>query len=74
MLTYRYATLPITVVAGLTAGLSHVRGAFIAADAESDAYADLISRGYRWIRTDGDLAVFELTITHTTESKPCDSQ
>jgi methionine aminopeptidase len=37
--------------------------AYVAEDATIRAVRELLAKGYRWVRTDGDWAVFEKEIT-----------
>lgn len=57
---YDYFTMPVTAVLGLTAlGSRAMKDAYVADDQESQAYNQLLKAGFRWVRTDGDIAVFE---------------
>jgi len=55
---YHYATMPFAAVREMLQ-VPVPEGAYLAEDAETKALRDLLRKGYRWIRTDGDHAVFE---------------
>lgn len=56
---FEYRTLPLSIVVGLTDGSPKHPDAYLSDDADSRAFNSIIAEGFRWIRTDGDLAVFE---------------
>lgn len=58
-LTYEYATMPLTDIIQLTDAREPPKDSYLSHDAVSAAYSKLIVAGFRWIRTDGDWAVFE---------------
>lgn len=58
----QYAALPLTYVLGraAAAGLGTTPpGSYLARDAEGIQFERLLDAGFRWTRTEGDLAVFE---------------
>lgn len=55
---YEYATARASDV-GAIFQVPREPGAYISRDATSAAVADLLARGFRWVRTDGEWAVFE---------------
>jgi hypothetical protein len=58
---YHYVTMHALTVCEMTQYLFD-RDAYISADRERAALDQLYSKGYRWVRTDGDWAVFELEV------------
>ena len=59
---FHYATVSAESV--LLAGRIDVRpDGYVTDDAETIAVRNLLAKGYRWIRTDGGLAVFEKEIS-----------
>lgn len=61
--TYHYATVRADAVAAM-ARVPAPEDSFLSLDAEVAAVRDLLAKGYRWIRTDGEWAVFERAV-HT---------
>ena len=61
---YEYRLLPTArVIETLSALSTQLQdGAYIASDAETDAIREALAAGFRWIRTDGELAVFERVV------------
>jgi hypothetical protein len=43
---------------------------YMAEDAESKTLRDLLSNGYRWVRTDGGYAVFEKSLSKASACHP----
>lgn len=63
MTRFHYITLPFTDIAPLLEhALLHPPDAYAAEDGPSRALVDTLQKGYRWIRTDGDHAIFEKTL------------
>ena len=58
---FHYATLPAECVL-LGARVDMGEGAYFADEFHTKAVRDLLAKGYRWIRTDGEWAVFEKEI------------
>lgn len=59
---YHYATMHASSLFDIT----HVpmpKDSFLTEDAEVKALRDLLMKGYRWIRTDGETAIFEKELT-----------
>lgn len=56
---YQYKTLPAHQVIALTDVTDLHPDSYIAEDVESSTLRLLLANGYRWIRTDGDTAIFE---------------
>jgi hypothetical protein len=57
--TYEYRTMPALAVIELTAAARPQPDAYLSDDQEKQAYDKLLAGGFRWIRTDGDTAIFE---------------
>lgn len=63
MTIYAYMVLPLeTVAAALSPEDPEQPDAFLSADVTTKALRDVLSKGYRWIRTDGNFAVFEIEL------------
>lgn len=64
MTKYEYATMPFTEVVGLirTFDAATMPGAYLSDDDSLRLFCGLLSGGFRWVRTDGDLAIFERAI------------
>lgn len=64
MVRYEYAVMPRDEVVALvrTFDAATTPGAYLSDDASHRDYCDLLARGFRWVRTDGDVAVFEKAI------------
>ncbi len=58
---FHYATVPMEDVAW-EAHITTEPDAYVAEDATKIAVRELLAKGYRWVRTDGDWAVFEKEI------------
>jgi len=65
MIRYHYVTMHALTVCELTQYIFE-KDAYISATRERAALDHLYSKGYRWVRTDGDWAVFEL-VTEITD-------
>ena len=61
MKKYHYATLPAQLVHEVTR-VPIPDDAYLARDPETDALKELLDQGYRWIRTESELAIFEKEI------------
>ncbi len=63
---YQYRALPARVVFELFHGLAlmEVRDGYIAQDLDPDELAlrVVLAAGFRWVRTDGEWAVFEMPV------------
>lgn len=59
---FSYATMPVTDVILLTQ-VPVPGDSYRSEDANSKTLAYLLNTGYRWVRTDGDTAVFEKEIS-----------
>jgi hypothetical protein len=55
---YHYATIPLDLVEPCFR-VPMPTDAFLSKDETSTALAELLNAGYRWVRTDGDVCVFE---------------
>ncbi len=55
---YSYATMPLNAVIPLLC-VPAPKESYISDDRNSRALRELLFQGYRWIRTDGDICVFE---------------
>jgi hypothetical protein len=58
---YHYATMPFTTVAHMLQ-MPIPPDAYLSEDDNSKALRELLAKGYRWVRTDGDLCIFEKII------------
>jgi hypothetical protein len=58
---FHYATVPAEYVL-LASRIDTGPDAYVADDAATIAVRDLLAKGYRWVRTDGEWAVFEKEI------------
>jgi hypothetical protein len=58
---FHYATVPLEDVAW-AAHITTEPDAYVADDAATQAVRELLAKGYRWVRTDRDWAVFEKEI------------
>ncbi len=61
MQRYHYVTLRVEALCQLTQYIFE-RDAYISTSPEKTAYEQLLAHGYRWVRTDGEWAVFELEL------------
>ncbi len=59
MQRYHYVTMRVDALCQLTQYVFE-RDAYISDTPERRAFETLLTHGYRWVRTDGDWAVFEL--------------
>jgi hypothetical protein len=66
---YHYVTVPQDAVIG-AARLLTEPDAYIASDPETEGIKDLLTKGYRWIRSEDGFAVFERAFGVYEESKP----
>jgi hypothetical protein len=57
-MTYEYKTLPLRIVLGITNAFAPSES-FLSDDKEYRVYRQLINDGFRWVRTDMDVAIFE---------------
>lgn len=55
---YEYACVSVEAVRALTAEPKYP-DAYVSGDADTVVIRALLERGFRWIRTEGELAVFE---------------
>ena len=55
---FEYATVSADAVRAVTARPTQP-DAYVSQDRDTEAVRDLLSRGFRWVRTEGELAVFE---------------
>ena len=55
---FEYATVSAEAVRAVTAR-PMPPDAYVSQDRDTEAVRDLLARGFRWVRTEGDLAVFE---------------
>ena len=55
---YHYALMPFSVVEPMLR-VPIAEDAYISNDTESRALRDLLTKGYRWVRTDNEFCVFE---------------
>jgi hypothetical protein len=55
---YEYACVSVEAVRALTAEPKYP-DAYVSQDVDTAAIRALLERGFRWIRTEGELAVFE---------------
>jgi hypothetical protein len=55
---YEYACVSVQAVRALTAEPKYP-DAYVSEDADTAVVRDLLERGFRWIRTEEELAVFE---------------
>ena len=58
---YHYATLPLAEVEPCFR-VPVPKDAFLSADSTATELAALLKSGYRWIRTDGEICIFEKTL------------
>lgn len=58
---FHYATMPLSVVEPMMR-VPQPPNAYLSQDAESTALKELLKKGYRWVRTDGDICVFEKAV------------
>jgi len=58
---YHYATVKAETVFAL-AMVPRPKDSYISKDSDSEALKELLAKGYRWVRTDGEIAVFEKEI------------
>jgi hypothetical protein len=61
-MNYDYKLIPFRSMIALC-GCANYPDAYVAEDAESNALRNLLTEGYRWIRTDADYAIFEKLLT-----------
>jgi hypothetical protein len=54
---YEYQSMPAETVYGLTS--EPLPGSYVADDSESRRYRWLLEAGYRWVRTEQGIAIFE---------------
>ncbi|GEM_PF-1758174 len=59
--TYHYATVRADALVAM-ARVPAPEDSYLSLDGEVAAVRDLLAKGYRWIRTDGEWAVFERAI------------
>ena len=55
---FEYATVNADAVRAVTARPTQP-DAYVSQDRDTECVRELLSRGFRWVRTEGDLAVFE---------------
>lgn len=55
---YEYACVDVDAVRSLTMEPKYA-DAYVSEDSDTAAVRELLERGFRWIRTDGELAIFE---------------
>ena len=55
---YEYACVSVEAVRALTAEPKYP-DAYVSDDADASAVRELLERGFRWVRTEAELAVFE---------------
>ncbi len=55
---YEYACVSVEAVRSLTAERKYP-DAYVSDDADTAAVRELLERGFRWVRTEGELAIFE---------------
>ena len=55
---YEYACVSIEAVRALSAEPKYP-DAYVSEDADTVAVRELLERGFRWVRTEGELAIFE---------------
>jgi hypothetical protein len=55
---YEYRAMPVVIVLGLVSALDRP-GIYLSDDAELRGYRSVIEGGFRWVRTDGEWAIFE---------------
>ena len=55
---YEYACVSVEAVRALTAEPKYP-DAYVRDDADASTVRELLERGFRWVRTEGELAVFE---------------
>lgn len=56
---YKYAAVKVADLLAIIE-VPAPKGSYVSKSEETRAILNLTERGYRWIRTDGDYAVFEL--------------
>lgn len=61
--SFSYATVKLDTVRQFFS-VPRFPDSFISQDSDSACLSDLLSKGYRWVRSDGDMAVFELETRH----------
>lgn len=55
---FDYATVNAEAVRAVTARPMPDAG-YVSQDRDTEAVRDLLAKGYRWVRTEGELAIFE---------------
>ena len=55
---YEYACVSVEAVRALTAEPKYA-DAYVSEDADTAVVRELLERGFRWVRTEGELAIFE---------------
>jgi hypothetical protein len=65
MNTFDYKVVPVDIVFSRCRYISpnECPDSYVAEDEESKTLQDLLTNGYRWIRTDGGCAVFEKSLS-----------
>lgn len=64
---WSYATMPVSDVEACLR-VPVPQDSFLAKDATTTALSDLLKHGYRWVRTDGEIAVFEKCVREAHRS------
>lgn len=61
---WEYEVMPAAVVVGLLDARQRVESGegYVSDDADSRQLASLLSRGFQWIRTEDEMAVFERSV------------
>ncbi len=68
---YHYITIPFDDIEPILRGIDPEAkpDAYVADDAPARILRDLLAKGYRWVRTDGDFAIFEQAIYAVSAAK-----
>jgi hypothetical protein len=64
---YEYRAMPVAIVLGLVSALDRP-GIYISDDAELRAYRNVLAGGFRWVRTDGEWAIFERFVSKSDDA------
>jgi hypothetical protein len=75
---YEYGVMPAEEVMQISSSLAQTRAgtapvdSFLSEDASLQTYRNLLKSGFRWIRTDGDQAIFERShfVYQPVENRP----
>lgn len=60
-MTYTYAIVPLALIHEISLTPIH-DGAYVSQSAGAARVRELLAAGYRWVRSEGEYAVFELAI------------